>query len=282
MKLVSLKSDYAFKELFSYENVRKQFISDVLGIPITEIKSARIVNPYLRKWYHKQKQGILDVALELNDDTRMDIEMQVHPQKYWIKRNLFYLAKTYTDDLKIGQDYSKLRKCISISILDFQLIDSVSYHTIYSLRDREGQELTDLFELHIIELRKKLDNADIINDWIRLFNAKTQEDLDMIKTKNVGISEAIEVVKAMSLGKSLRYLYEQHVKAKRDRWAEDAYVRDQALREIIFQWLEELGPIPEDLFKKISKEENTETLISWSKAAANAKTIQDFREHCQI
>ena len=122
MKLVSLKSDYAFKELFSHENVRKQFISDMLGIPVEQIKSARIVNSHLWKRYRNQKQGILDVALELNDDTRMDIEMQVHPQKYWIKRKLFYLAKTYTDDLKIGQDYDKLRKCISISILDFNLI----------------------------------------------------------------------------------------------------------------------------------------------------------------
>ncbi len=31
MKLVSLKTDYAFKEVFSHENVRRQFLSDVLG-----------------------------------------------------------------------------------------------------------------------------------------------------------------------------------------------------------------------------------------------------------
>lgn len=282
MKLVSLKSDYAFKALFSHENVRKQFISDVLGIPLEKIKSARIVNSHLWKRYHNQKQGILDVALELNDETRMDIEMQVHPQKYWIKRKLFYLAKTYTDDLRIGQDYDKLRKCISISVLDFNLISGTEYHSVYTLRSKNGNELTDLFELHILELRKKLQNTDNVDNWIRLFNAKTQEDLDMITAKNVGFSEAIEVVKTMSLGKSLRYLYDQHMKAKRDRRAEDAWVKDQSYKDIITRWLGELGEIPEDLSLKISAEENTDLLIVWSKAAAQATSIQDFRNRCQI
>ena len=31
MEKISLKADYAFKELFAHEKVRKQFLSDVLG-----------------------------------------------------------------------------------------------------------------------------------------------------------------------------------------------------------------------------------------------------------
>lgn len=123
-----------------------------------------------------------------------------------------------------------MRMCANnSSATDFNLIGGTEYHSVYTLRNKNGNELTDLFELHILELRKKLQNTDNIDDWIRLFNAKTQEDLDMISAKNVGFSEAIEVVKTMSLGKSLRYLYEQHMKAKRDRWAEDAWVRDQGI-----------------------------------------------------
>ena len=44
MKLVSLKSDYAFKELFSHENIRKQFLSDMLDIPFENIQSVALVN----------------------------------------------------------------------------------------------------------------------------------------------------------------------------------------------------------------------------------------------
>ena len=156
MKFISLKNDYAFRELFTHENVRKQFISDVLGIRMEHIKSVKLTTPFLWKRYRMQKLGIMDLALDIKlaEDAKAGIEMQVRVQKNWTKRTLFYLAKMYTDDLKAGQDYGKLRKCISISILDFNLVDSDKYHTIYRLRDENGKDLTDLFEVHIIELRK--------------------------------------------------------------------------------------------------------------------------------
>lgn len=47
MKLVSLKTDYVFKEVFSRENVRKQFLSDVLGIPMENIRTIRITSSFL-------------------------------------------------------------------------------------------------------------------------------------------------------------------------------------------------------------------------------------------
>jgi len=37
MKFASLKNDYVFKEVISEERVRKQFISDVLKIPMEDI-----------------------------------------------------------------------------------------------------------------------------------------------------------------------------------------------------------------------------------------------------
>ncbi|MCI7129669.1 MAG: hypothetical protein MSA09_03730 [Lachnospiraceae bacterium] len=36
-----------------------------------------------------------------------------------------------------------------------------------------------------------------MDDWIRFFNAQTEEDLDMLQTKNIGIQTAIEEVKKM-------------------------------------------------------------------------------------
>ena len=42
-----------------------------------------------------------------------------------------------------------------------------------------------------------------------------------------GILDAIEVVRRMNLGKKLRWTYEARLKAKRDRKAEDDYVRDE-------------------------------------------------------
>ncbi len=60
---ISLITDYAFKGLFTHELVRKQFLSDVLGIPLGEMKSVRIINPFLWRRFRRQKEGILDMAL---------------------------------------------------------------------------------------------------------------------------------------------------------------------------------------------------------------------------
>ena len=68
-----------------------------------------------------------------------------------------------------------------------------------------------------------------MDDWIRLINAKTEEDLDMIHTENAGILEAIKEIKQMSLSKGLRALYDAHMKEIRDRNARDDYVRDEGI-----------------------------------------------------
>lgn len=157
---------------------------------ITKIRSIRLRNTFLKKIRRNQKQGILDVLVELNDFTKIDIEIQIRAGKYWDKRQLFYLSKLYVEDLRSGEDYSKLKRCVAISILDFNYSDRAEYHSVYRLRDEQGNEFSDMLELHTLELRKKLTGRTAVDDWIRLFNAQKEEDLDMIKTKNVGIQEA--------------------------------------------------------------------------------------------
>lgn len=242
MEIVSLKCDYCFKEWFSNETIRKYFISDVLDIPVENIRSVRLANPFLRKRYREQKQGILDVLVELNDDTKINIEMQTKFMSCWDKRDLFYLAKMYTEDLKVGERYSKLKRCVGISILDFNLTEDESYHRVYRLRDEKGYEFTNLLEVHIIELGKKLKGTEKVDDWIRLINAKSTEDLNMIGAKNVGMKTAIEEVKRMSLSKKLRLHYEAYLKEKRDAWAIEDYEKQQRqkkMQEAIEQGLTE-------------------------------------------
>jgi len=130
----------------------------------------------------------------------------------------------YADSLRTGQNYDRLRKCISIGILDFKLTEESRYHRKYTLRGEDGAVYPDLFEIHTIELGKPLSGDDVIDDWIRLFNAEDEEDLAMIKRKSLGIAEVIAALRELSLGRRLRYYFEMRQKARRDRWAEDEYV----------------------------------------------------------
>ena len=120
----------------------------------------------------------------------------------------------------------------------------------------------------------------------------------MIMSKNAGMTEAMEVLKTMSLGKTLRYLYEERLKAIRDRNAQDEYVRDEGIaigeaRGIaigeargeargmamaILQLLNEIGDVPTELADKIMAEQELDTVKNWHATAAKSESIRHFRE----
>lgn len=227
MEIVSLKMDFAFREIMEDAQVRRYFIADVLDIPVEQIMETKLGNTFLRRRFRMQKQGILDVKVYLQDDTRINIEMQLRRQKFWEKRSLYYLSKMYSDVLFVGEGYNKLRRCISIHILDFNLIAGERYHTVYRLRDEQGRDYSDLLELHTIELKKHLCGEDRVDDWVRLINSRTEEDLSMIKTKNIGIQRAKQIIQEMSLTDSIRETVTEYRKMKMDRKMEDEYVFEQ-------------------------------------------------------
>lgn len=231
MTFISAKVDFCSKELFYNEFIRRHFISDILQIPLENISSVRILNPLLRKRFLKQKQGIVDILVELNDSTKIHIEIQIRTSLHWHKRQIFYLAKEYTSDLLTGEDYSQLKRCVSISILDFNLTDRPEYHSVYLLRDEKGNVFTNLLEVHTLELRKNLTGNNRMDDWIRLFNAESEEDLDMIRTSNPGILEAIRELKQINLSRALRELHEARLKEKRDQKAFRDYDIAEALAD---------------------------------------------------
>ena len=231
MRIVSLKTDFGFKEFMSNETVRKYFLAATLGLDIESIHSVRLQNPFLGRLFKWQKQGILDVLIEFNDSTKINIEMQVVKQKYWKQRNLFYLARMYVDDLLFGQHYSNLRRCIGISILDFNLDNNERGHRVYRMREKDGSEFSDMWELHIIELQKVFSTEDALADWVRLLNATTEEELDMIKSTNIGIQTGIKMVRNMSLTGWIRAEIEAREKIRRDQWAREEYIRDEARAE---------------------------------------------------
>lgn len=131
-----------------------------------------------------------------------------------------------------------------------------------------------------------LDGTEAVDDWIRLFNAEREEDLEMIKAKNAGIMEAVEVLRRMSLRRPLRYLFEQYLKAIRDRRAEDEYVWDmgmaEGIRRSIFQLLEGHGEIPVEIREKLMAENDVDTLSQWFKIAAKSSNLQQFAEECHF
>ena len=90
--------DFCFKELMQNPKVRKGFIAAILGKAPKEVRRTTLVPTALRKESEDDKLGILDVLIELEDETKMNMEMQVSYFDCWTNRVLFYLGKIYAPD----------------------------------------------------------------------------------------------------------------------------------------------------------------------------------------
>lgn len=78
-----------------------------------------------------------------------------------IKRSLYYLSKMYEEQLSNGEDYSQLNRTICINILNFKYLRSEKFHTAYRFKELEThEELTDVMEVHFIEIPKLPKNSD--------------------------------------------------------------------------------------------------------------------------
>ena len=108
--IMSPKVDFAFKEIMYNETVRKGFLSAVLNIRDTEIKSVVMLNTNLTKVHKDEKQGILDVRLTMNDNTEIDIEMQVCSMKTWAERSVFYVSKMIDEQTNTNKMFSNMKK----------------------------------------------------------------------------------------------------------------------------------------------------------------------------
>lgn len=121
------------------------------------------------------------------------------------------------------------------------------------MRDCQGNDYSDLLELHIIELQKKLCKDSRLDEWIRLFNSENEEDLNMIKTRNIGIQRAKQILQEISLPETVREIIEDQRKRKMDRRAEDAYVFDQGKEQGIELGKEQGSEIGQERMARLTK-----------------------------
>ena len=217
--LMKPKIDFAFKEIMTDEKARTGFLAAILKISPENIKKTQILNTNLRREHEDDKQGILDVRLLLNDDSEIDIEIQLSQLKVWAERSLFYLAKMYTDQIAPGQSYKVFKKCINISILDFELFpDETEFYSCFHIReDTRSFIYTDKMEFHLIELPKlpkelREDSSDI-ELWAKFINAERKEEFDMLAQKNPYIESAYERLQIISQDREKRLEYEAREKA---------------------------------------------------------------------
>lgn len=213
--------DWCFKELMRNPKTRQGFIAVLLNVTPEEIGETILLKNELSRRSEEEKQGILDVHVLLRNGIQIDMEMQVAYVDYWDERQLFYLSKMFVDQLKKGESYEKLQKCIQVGILNFTYFpdDDISYHVI-NFRDRKTKKLyNDKMEIQILELTKipeDYQDPDGIVAWMKFFRGPDKKEMEELAKENPYLEEACEDLLEMSQDEEKRREYEARERAIRD------------------------------------------------------------------
>jgi len=220
--LLSVKLDLVFKLIFGDQrntDILASFLKSVLDMPEEEYERITVVDPFVKADYAGDKYGILDVKIHTKSGRVIDTEIQVDPVDEMNERFLYYQSKMVTEQIGSGQEYSQIKKVISIIITGYaHVAGSGRYHHQFRYRTGDGIELTDLAEINTLELAKlpgETDRTELWN-WMRFIGSNDEEELKMLETKSVELKKAVGVLKELSADERTRMLAEAREKARRD------------------------------------------------------------------
>ena len=232
--------DYTFTNNFMFQMilnknnlVLKGLISSLLHLPLEEIDSVVIENPIELGKEIDQKDFILDIRVKLNNDTTINLEMQVLNEYNWPDLSLSYLCRPF-DQLYSGKDYSLLRPVIHIGILDFTLFpQSPEFYATYKLLNIKNHEVyNDKFILSVlslkqIELATEEDKVWQIDKWSRLFSAKTWRDIKMISENNEILTSAAESLYQYNSD----WIVRERCRARQDYERHQRFLQEQSVQD---------------------------------------------------
>jgi predicted transposase/invertase (TIGR01784 family) len=207
----SFTNDYMFRAILQKnERVLRALICALLHLKPEDIRSIAITNPITLGEAISDKEFILDITIIMNDDTHIDLEMQIRNEGGWTERSLSYLCRNF-DQLGKGDDYSAVGPAIHIGFLDFTPFkEEPEFYATYKLMNVKNHLVySDKFILSVIDLTQidlatEEDRHYKIDRWARLFKATTWEELKMIASKDSELTEAAKTLYAMNSDKTIR------------------------------------------------------------------------------
>ena len=262
---LQLTNDYIFKRLFSKkgnEDILKDLLEGILEIPIEKVEVMQEVE--LERVDIKDKLGVLDIKAIINENTTVDIEMQIADEKNMIERTLYYWAGLYYTGLKRGQDYKLNNKVITINILMYNIFKKEKYHTIATIKEDENNEkITDKLEIHFIELPKFLKSKEKGNrklrQWLDFICNKRKGEIEMAVKENEKIAKASQEWEYLRGDEAVKRMAFLREKWERD-WNSGMHSAEEAGIEKGMKKGMEKGI--EEVARKMLQEEIDKTIIS--------------------
>ena len=219
---VTPQNDVVFKMIFAdpkHERVLLHFLNSAIESksPITKVK---VLNSEITSEHISQKGSRLDIQAETDNNELIDIEMQVGIDHHMIGRTLFYWSRLFAGELKVSDHYGKLRRTISINILNFKLfLKDERYWRKCHITDDENKEIvTDLLELQFVELNKlkKFTKESPLTFWIEFFRNPYSEQCKELYKFVPELKEASDIFEAAKADPEKRRLIQEREDAVRN------------------------------------------------------------------
>ena len=227
-----IRFDWAIKRLLRNKAnfvVLEGFLSELL---FDNIKIEQILESESNQQTDDDKFNRVDILTQNSKNELIIIEIQSTYEIDYFQRMAFGVSKSITENLKLGQKYSEIKKrsaarVISINIVYFDLgqgqdyiykgkTDFIGLHQkdLLGLSDKQKttfvkEQVSDIFpEYYLLKVNQFNDNAkDTLDEWI--YFLKNSEVKDEFRAK--GLKEAGEVLDIMRLEKEEEYGYNRYL-----------------------------------------------------------------------
>lgn len=219
---LKVTNDYIFKKIFAKkgnESILKDLLNSILQIKIKSIEV--IADANLERQLESNKLGILDLKAKVDEETIVNIEIQIINRYNMIERTLFYWSGLYYNVLQKGADYKEIKKVIAINILDYNEFDEGPYHEIARLRREYLYKiLTDKIEIHFIQIPKfkkqRKDMKTKLDMWMDFISQIDEKEVKNAMSKNKEIKKAQEEYEYLTGDEEERRIAFLREKALRD------------------------------------------------------------------
>jgi len=162
MRSTNLLNDFAFKYVFGEDCKEANDALKSLLTVFLERKVNHVVvkNSEMVKDYTKMKSPRLDLLVEFDDQTTVDLEMQLRQTKdNLLNRFNYYLARLHGSQDMEGKSYSQLKETIVMVFFNLIIADDDDICSLYTMRKYSGiplvkDEKEDRMKLMTIEMPK--------------------------------------------------------------------------------------------------------------------------------
>ena len=161
MRSANLLNDFTFKYVFGEDCKEANDALKSLLTVFLERKVEHVVvkNSEMVKDYTKMKSPRLDLLVEFDDRTSVDLEMQLRQTKDNLPiRFSYYLARLHGSQELEGKYYGELKETIVLVFFNVNLIDNHRMCNTFTLKNEDGlffvKETEDRMKIRTVEMAK--------------------------------------------------------------------------------------------------------------------------------